>query len=256
MRLQLLGSGTSTGVPIVGCPCPVCTSDEPRNRRLRSSATLTLDSGHVLLIDTSPDLRQQALLHHVVRVDAVLYTHTHADHVHGIDEIRIYNYLMFQPMEIYGAAEHLGHIRSHFDYIFNSGGQVGGGKPLIQPVEIVPGVPFTLYGQTILPVPLLHGALLSVGWRVGRLAYLTDVNQIPDSTWPLLDGVEIVVLGALRWTRHTTHFTIEEAVKTLERMGAKHGILTHMGHEVDYETTRKRLPDWIEPGYDGMVITL
>ncbi len=252
MEVVILGCGTSTGVPIVGCNCKVCSSPHQRNKRLRSSIVVTLDSGENILIDTSPDLRQQALQNNLVRVNAVFYTHCHADHTHGIDEIRTYNYLQKQALDIYGAQEHIDHIRDQFRYIFEDSVQRGGGKPNVITHPVTMNQPFTLFGTTITPIQLWHGKLLVVGWRIGDFAYLTDVNRIPPESWSLLKGVQVVIMDALRYHYHDTHFTVEQAVEALQQLGAPINYLTHMGHELEYEDLLAYLPDGVEPAYDGL----
>lgn len=256
MELVFLGCGTSTGVPIVGCDCEVCRSDNPRNQRSRTSAFIALDNGCNILIDTAPDLRRQGLDNGLTHIDAVFYTHTHADHTHGIDELRIYNFLQRVPIDIYGATEHLEHIRRKFSYIFEASVQRGGGKPNLVMHEVVPGESFELFDETVTPVKLLHGRLRCLGWRIGSLAYLTDLSAIPDESYPLLEGLDLLVLGALRWQPHQTHYTIEEAFEQAEKIGAGRCVLTHMGHEVDYEEVCRRAPDFVEPAYDGLRIKI
>ena len=256
MIVTVLGSGTSTGVPIVGCNCSVCSSDHPRNKRLRASAYIELNDGSCILIDTSPDLRQQALTAGITRMDAVFYTHLHADHTHGIDELRTFNYLKRAPIDIYGSEEHIAHIRRQFRYIFEESLQKGGGKPELETHNIVPFESFELFGTKITPIKLFHGKLPCTGWRIGDFAYLTDVSRIPEETYEYLTGLDTLILGALRPLEHPTHFSIPEAVEEAKRIGARHTWLTHMGHDVDYEETRKKVDPPVEPAYDQLRIEI
>src|SRR5687768_11893465 len=195
MRVTLLGTGTSTGVPVIGCGCSVCTSPDPRNRRLRPGARLELPGG-VVLLDTPTDLRQQALTYGLQRVDAVLYTHAHADHILGLDELRVFNFRQGATIPCYGPAAALAAIRRTFAYAFEPG-QEGGGKPQIELLPI--DGPFSLLGARIVPVPVRHGSTEVFGYRIGGFAYVTDVNFIPEESFALLAGVEVLVLGALRY---------------------------------------------------------
>jgi len=250
MEIVVLGCGTSTGVPIVGCSCDVCTSDDPRDKRSRSSIWVKLDSGNSILIDTSPDLRSQALAAGITDIDAVFYTHVHADHTHGIDEIRVFNYLKQAPVDVYGAREHIEHIRNQFRYIFEKSVQRGGGKPKVIMHEIELNRSFELFGARITPIELLHGKLLCVGWRIENFAYLTDINSIPETAYNQLLGLDVLIIDALRAEPHPTHFSIDEAVSEAKRIGAKRSYLTHMGHDVSYAETLKKVDGAIEPAYD------
>lgn len=257
MKLTILGCGTSTGVPSIGCDCAICRSPDPRNQRTRASALFTLDSGHTILVDTAPDLRFQALKQDLRRVDAVFFTHCHADHTHGIDELRSFNFLQRGPIEVYGADEHLDHIRRHFSYIFQESVQRGGGKPNLSTHTVTLGETFQLHETPVTPIELRHGVLLSVGWRVGDFAYCTDVSAIPETSFDALRGARVLVLGALRWYSHPTHYTVEEAVQVARRVAAERTILTHMGHDIDYADTLAFLEgSGVEPAWDGMSICL
>lgn len=252
MRVTLLGTGTSTGVPVIGCRCAVCTSPDPRNRRLRPAALVELPHGAALL-DTPTDLRQQALTHRIERVDAVLYTHAHADHILGLDELRVFNFRQGVTIPCYGPAAALQAIRRTFAYAFEPG-QEGGGKPQIELLPIAG--PLSLLGARIVPVPVRHGSLEVFGYRLGAFAYVTDVNFIPAESFALLAGVEVLVLGALRYRPHSTHFTFEEAFAAAERIGARRTVLTHIAHDVDHGAPAVRLPRGVEIGHDGLVFDL
>jgi len=256
MEVIVLGCGTSTGVPIVGCHCAVCRSQNPRNHRFRSSVAVQLPQGQVILIDTTPDLRQQALTNRLERVDAVFYTHCHADHIHGIDEIRSYNFLQKEPVSVYGVEEHLAHLKKVFPYIFEKTIQVGGGKPNIETKTVELFKPFELFGVTITPLQMWHGKLLTVGWRIGNFAYLTDVNCLPDESRSYLDGLDLLIIGALRYRKHPTHFTVEEATDLALSVSPKRCYLTHMCHEIEYNEASCKLPSPIHPAYDTLRIAI
>lgn len=247
MKITILGSGTSTGVPMVGCRCPVCTSSDPEDKRTRASL-LVENGGKYILIDTSPDLRSQALRAGIPRIDAVLFTHTHADHVNGIDDLRGYYLIHRQVIPCYGTRETIDHISRCFGYIF-AGAQDGWYSPLLDPHEI--SGPFELFGLTILPIPLVHGTSLATGFRIGQVAYLTDCSRIPDDSLELLSGLDVLILDALRYTPHASHFNIEGALRVAERLKPDRTILTHLTHEVACGDSGK-LPPGVEFGYDGM----
>ncbi|MCM2264221.1 MAG: GPMC system MBL fold metallohydrolase [Desulfuromonadales bacterium] len=251
MTLTILGSGTSTGVPVLGCRCTVCRSTVPENRRTRCSALLRW-GGHGVLIDTATDFRQQALREGLERVDAVLFSHTHADHVHGIDDLRTFT-LKGETIPVYGSAESMATIQRVFAYIFSDEMEPGF-RPRLTLSAV--DAPFTLFDRTVVPVPLRHGQVASFGYRVGGLAYLTDCSVVPEASLPLLDGVELLVIDALRFTPHTTHFNVAEAVAAARRIGARRTLLTHLSHEVDHHRHAAGLPEGVEFAYDGQTITL
>jgi phosphoribosyl 1,2-cyclic phosphate phosphodiesterase len=250
MRVTLLGTGTSTGVPMIGCHCAVCSSPDPRNRRLRPGLKLELPGG-VALVDTPTDLRQQALLYGLERLDAVLYTHAHADHILGLDEIRVFNFRQGHAIPCHGPASALAAIRRAFAYVFEPG-QEGGGKPQI---ELLPlDGPRELLGVEVVPVPVRHGSLEVFGYRIGPFAYVTDVSFVPDDSRRLLAGVDTLVLGALRYRPHSTHFSIPEAIAEAARIGARRTLFTHLSHEVDHGAPREPLPPGVELAHDGLVL--
>lgn len=251
LRVTMLGSGTSTGVPMIGCDCPVCTSPDPRNRRLRTSLLLETAAG-AALVDTSPDLRQQALRAGIGRLDAVLYTHHHADHVNGIDELRAFNFRQGGSIPCYGPAPTLAALRRGFAYIFDAEPAEGGGKPQLELVPVRD--PFEAAGLPVVPVPVWHGSLEVFGYRIGGLGYVTDCKRIPDQSLRLLEGVELLVLDALRYRPHPTHLSIGEAMAVAERIGPRRTVLTHLTHEVDHAAPEVALPDGVELGYDGLVL--
>ena len=255
VRVTVLGCGTSTGVPMIGCDCSVCTSGDPRNERLRPSLWLEAEDGRSVLVDTTPDLRLQALRYRVDRVDAVVFTHAHADHIFGLDEIRSYNFLQKTAIPCHGSAETLGRIRQAFSYIFEDG-QEGGGKPKItlHPFDDPLDGPFEAAGIRFEPVRLWHGEMEVFGYRIGDFAYLTDCNRIPVESFAQLDGLDVLILDALRDRPHPTHFTIAEALDVAARIGARRTLLTHMNHEVDARTVS--LPEGVELSRDGLVLEI
>lgn len=249
MIVTFLGTGTSTGVPVPTCACAVCRSEDPRDKRLRPSVLLAWD-GATVLIDTATDLRRQALDHGLTRIDAVLYTHAHADHVFGLDELRLFNWRQGQAMPVYGSAVTLAAIRRTFWYVFEDV-EAGGGKPILDLHEI--DGPFELLGREIVPVPLEHGRLRITGWRVGGFAYLTDVSAIPKSSYPLLAGLDLLVLSALRIRPHPTHMHLARALEEVAKIGARRTLLTHIAHEIAHAEVEATLPDGVHIAYDGLV---
>lgn len=247
-RVTMLGSGTSTGVPVIGCTCAVCQSGNPKNKRWRVGLKLEIGDW-IALVDTPTDLRAQALRFGLPRVDAVLFTHAHADHVFGLDDVRIFNFRQRAAIPCYGSEETLARIRRMFAYVFEAG-QEGGGKPQLDliPVE----APFELLGRTVVPVPVWHGELAVYGYRIGSFAYITDTNRIPEDSFRLLAGVETLILDALRYRPHPTHFSFEEALAAAARVGARRTIFTHLTHEVDHDSLAMPLPPGVELGYDGL----
>jgi phosphoribosyl 1,2-cyclic phosphate phosphodiesterase len=249
MTVTFLGTGTSTGVPVIGCRCAVCTSDDPRNNRLRQSVKIVMN-GKVFLIDTTPDLRLQLLREPVPRLDFVLFTHSHSDHLMGLDDIRPFNFRQREPIHAFANARTAKAIRRAFSYIW-SDSQIGGGKPQIEMAEV--DGPFTFEGIDIVPLPVCHGDWTILGYRIGPFAYITDTNGIPDATRALLEGIDTLALDGLRVApRHPTHFTIGEAVTVAEQIGARKTWLIHLTHEVDHATVEATLPASIRLAYDGL----
>ena len=252
LTLTILGSGTSTGVPVPGCDCPVCRSGQGRNQRTRCSA-LVAWQGHNILIDTATDLRQQALREGLKTVDAVLYTHTHADHVHGIDDLRTFSRSDRPPLPIFAAADSLAVLQRVFAYIFSEPAEPGY-RPNLTAWTI--GGPFSLFGLPILPLELEHGAGTALGFRIGPLAYLTDCSAIPKEAALLLQGLDLLVIDALRFRPHQTHFNIAGAIAAGRQLGARRTLLTHLSHEVDHHRDSVGLPEGFELAYDGLKVTL
>jgi phosphoribosyl 1,2-cyclic phosphate phosphodiesterase len=253
MIVTFLGTGTSTGVPVVGCRCAVCTSDDPRNKRLRQSVKIEAAGKH-FLIDTTPDLRLQLLRAPIPRLDFILYTHSHADHLMGLDDIRPFNFRQRDTIRAYTSAFTAKAIRRAFSYIWDPYSQIGGGKPQLELVEV--DAPFDVDGIEIVPLPVIHGDWTILGFRLGPFAYITDTNGIPDETLRRLEGVEELALDGLRVSpAHPTHFTIGEAVTVAQRIGAKRTWLIHLTHEVDHATVEATLPPEVRLAYDGLTLT-
>jgi phosphoribosyl 1,2-cyclic phosphate phosphodiesterase len=264
LRITLLGTGTSHGVPMIGCDCRVCRSTDPRDRRSRPSILIQLSGAsaagaspvagavRAILVDTSTDLRAQALAHDVRRVDAILYTHSHADHVLGLDEVRRFNHLQHEPIPVLADERTLADLRQTFAYIFNEATPTAGGIPQLALSRIAG--PFSLGGIEIVPVPIMHGQRQILGFRIGTFAYLTDCSAIPASSWPLLAGVRTLILDALRDRPHPTHFSVSEALDAVARIAPDRAYFTHICHDLNHAETCARLPAGVELAYDGLVL--
>ncbi len=257
MRLTFLGTGTSFGVPQVGCGCAVCRSEDPRDRRTRSGALLEAD-GATLLLDTPPELRLQLLARKVDRLSAVLYTHEHADHTAGIDDLRIFTVRNRGHLPVYGPPETLRMLESSFRYIFDPGvtAYEGTSKPHLEPHALEPGVATTVAGVPVLPLAFPHGHLRVYGYRFGRLAYLTDVKDVGTVERAALQGLDVLVLNALWWRPHPTHLSIDEAVALARELGAARTFLTHLTHETGHAELAARLPAGVAPAYDGLTVEI
>ena len=252
VRVLFLGTGTSHGVPMIGCDCEVCRSTDPRDVRSRPSILIDFADGFRVLVDTTPDLRAQALRHDIRRVDAIVYTHAHADHVMGLDEVRRYNVLSRAPMPVYGDAPTLRDLRRTFAYVFDSSAPKGGGVPDLRLFTI--GGRFSLGRQEVVPVPIQHGPWTILGFRFGPFAYLTDCSGVPETSLRMLEGLDVLVIDALRRRPHPTHFTIDQAVVMARRIGATRTFFTHVAHELGHAATCAALPPGMALAYDGQVI--
>ncbi len=250
-RVTFLGTGTSAGVPIIGCNCATCRSDDPKDTRLRPSILVDVVNGPRLLVDTSTDLRQQALAHGIDRVDAVLFTHAHADHIFGLDDTRRFTMVSGQPLPCYATADTWAVLRQAFSYAFTPP-QQGGGVPQLEPHEI--DGPFAVDGVRVVPVPVWHGTLPTLGFRFGAFAYLTDCNGLADEAWALLEGLDTLVIDALRDRPHSTHFTVDEALAAVQRLAPRQAYFTHICHDLPYAATSARLPAGVDLAWDGLVI--
>ncbi|MBU5635188.1 GPMC system MBL fold metallohydrolase [Geomonas sp. Red69] len=251
MKITILGSGTSTGVPMVGCHCQVCGSSDPRDKRTRASI-LVESCGQRILVDTSTDLRMQALREGIPQIDAVLLTHTHADHIHGIDDLRGFHFIHRRVIPCYASQDTIDQVSANFSYIFE-GLHSEGYWPLLEafPVED----PFDLFGCRVTPVPIRHGSFLATGYRFDNAAYLTDCSEIPDQSLALLQGLDLLIIDALRFSPHPNHFNIEGALKITEILKPRRTVLTHLTHEV-HHSDGERLPQGVEFAYDGLSVEL
>jgi len=252
-KVLVLGTGTSHGVPMIGCECDTCHSTDPRDRRSRASIHIQINGGPSVLVDTTPDLRMQALAHGVKRVDAIVYTHSHADHIMGLDEVRRFNVLQKSAIPCYGDEQTLGDLRRIYSYAFNTGTPHGG---IPQVVAALVAGEFCVGAATFVPIPLLHGSRPILGYRVGSFAYLTDCSGIPDSSWPLLAGVRTLILDALRVRPHPTHLSLDQALAVVERLQPEQALFTHMCHDLPHAATCARLPPGVQLAYDGLTFEI
>jgi phosphoribosyl 1,2-cyclic phosphate phosphodiesterase len=249
MQLTMLGVGSSAGTPVVGCSCATCLSSDTRNKRTRCSSLITLDSGENILIDTGPDLRDQALREDIKRVDAVLYTHTHADHLHGIDDLRAFCQLNRKQIPLYAKEDAVEHIKQKFGYVLRDPSDFWD-LPVLRIAPIYG--PFELFGVKITPIPVFHGRTHILAYRIGNLAYMTDVSEIPESSFALLENLDVILLDCLRETAHPTHINIEQSLAYIGRIKAKQSYMIHMTHELEYASLSKKLPKDVFVGFDGL----
>ncbi|TWU05109.1 MBL fold metallo-hydrolase [Stieleria varia] len=252
----LLGTGTSVGVPAIGCDCAVCQSNDPKNQRLRCAVLIRLPGGTVL-IDTPPDLRTQLLRERVRLVHSVVYTHEHADHVFGLDDLRLFPFRLGAPIPLYCRPVVEEAIRRSYSYAFSDRQPTHPGATPKLEIRSIDESPFDVIGTKFIPIPMKHGPHFNVlGFRIGDFAYCTDTNEIPESSMEKLAGVQTLVVGALRYEPHPTHFNVEQAVEASRRVGATRTFLTHVSHELDYSATNEALPPGIELAYDGLNIPI
>ena len=256
-RLTLLGTGTSFGVPQIGCECAVCRSTDPRDRRHRTAALLEAD-GATILIDTPPELRIQLLAANPPRLDAVLFTHEHADHVAGIDDLRMFSVRQRAPLPVFANRPTAAFLNDSYRYIFDNDVVPvrGTSKPRLALTAIEAGRPFTIAGIDVLPLGFSHGTTEVLGFRFGPIAYVTDVKAVPPAACEALQGLDLLVLNALWWRSHPTHQSIPEAIEAARQIGARRTILTHLTHETGHAELAARLPPGVEPGYDGMTLEI
>ena len=253
-ELILLGTGTSVGVPQIGCDCAVCRSDNPKNHRTRTGVFIPAPQGHIL-IDTPPELRLQLLRERIKLVHAVIYTHSHADHIFGLDDLRICGHVLDAPVTLYCEEPVEQQIRRAFHYAFSTP-PPGLHKFAIPKLQLrrIGQEELDILGQKVRPIRLMHGRLPILGFRIGDVAFCTDVSEIPQESWPLLDGLDTLVIDALRHRPHPTHFSIEQSLAVIERVKPKHAYFTHISHDLDHDETNARLPPGVELGYDGLRI--
>jgi len=249
LKVVLLGTGTSQGVPIIGCDCEVCRSLDYRDKRLRTSAFIEVDGKH-LLIDTGPDFRQQMLRESISRLDAVLFTHAHRDHTGGLDDIRAFNFMQEMDMPTYATPEVLGQLQADFAYIFEKHAYFG--LPRLELHEIGDG-PFLVKGVSVTPLPVMHLRLPVTGFRIGNFSYITDANHIPDATLELLKGTSVLVLNALQIAEHLSHFNLEQALQMIDIIKPQRAYLTHISHKLGlHSKIEKLLPSNVQLAYDGL----
>jgi phosphoribosyl 1,2-cyclic phosphate phosphodiesterase len=249
MQLTMLGVGSSAGTPVVGCQCATCLSDNPKNKRLRCSAAINTDNGEVILVDTGPDLRAQALRAGLNRADAVLYTHAHADHLHGIDDLRAFCQVQKKQIPLYGKPDAMQHIQAKFGYAIREAGDFWD-LPVLSLNPITD--PFEVLGIKITPIPVRHGYSDIFGYRIGNLAYLTDVSDIPETSLALLHGLEVLMLDCLRYQPHYTHINVEQSIAYAGLINARNSYFIHMTHDLEYEKLSAELPDDMYVAYDGL----
>jgi phosphoribosyl 1,2-cyclic phosphate phosphodiesterase len=251
VQITVLGSGTSTGVPTIGCHCDVCTSSDPRDKRLRPSILLTY-GGRNVLIDTTPDFRAQALRTGMERLDAILFTHEHADHIMGLDDVRPFNFRQKSRIPIYASERTMAAIHRCFLYIFDGSEKVSS-VPQLESYTLN-GASFDLFGVEFTPIPLLHGKATVYGFRFDNAAYLTDHSEIPETSLAQLRGLDVLFLDALRYKPHPTHSTVERSVAIAERLAPKRVFFTHICHDLAHARTEEQLPPHIRLAYDGLQI--
>ncbi|WP_041395157.1 MBL fold metallo-hydrolase [Parasphaerochaeta coccoides] len=253
MVVEFFGTGTSHGIPVIGCDCPTCASSDSRDTRLRTS-TLIREDERRIAVDTGPEFRLQMLRAAVPALDAVLYTHSHADHMNGIDDLRIFCY--DKPFPVYGSKGTIDDLLVRFPYVVSAHSKYhGDGLPHLDVNVLNPGIPVEIAGFQVVPVPIVHGGLVAFGYRIGGFAYLTDCNFIPEESYFLLEGLDVVVLDGLRFTSHPTHFSISQAIEAANRIGASRTYLTHISHDAGlHADIEKKLPSGICLAYDGLIL--
>ncbi|MBD3225034.1 MAG: MBL fold metallo-hydrolase [Caldithrix sp.] len=252
MRVTFLGTGTSQGVPLINCQCPVCISENQKNKRLRCSVMVETGDNNIL-IDTSMDMRQQFLSYRFSRIDAVLYTHAHADHIFGMDELRRFNIIQNEIIPVYASGQTMEYLKRTFYYAFTEN-ELRPGIPNIRG-NIIDG-PFQIGSSEIIPIPLNHGDERIYGFRIGAFAYCTDVNSIPEESYPLLKGLKVLVLTALRERKHPKHFSLNEAITEAKKINAEMTYFNHVSHILDHDTHNSYLDETMELAYDGLTVSI
>jgi len=255
LRIVLLGTGTSTGIPCVGCNCTTCLSDDSRDKRLRTSVLIQSDTT-TIIIDTSADFRQQVLHHNIKSIDGIIYTHHHFDHISGFDDVRPFGFFSNNsPMNVFLMQETLDNIKQVFSYAFGRTDQVGGGLPKGN-FTIIDTEPFTIGDIQIQPIPLKHGSIRVNGYRIGNFAYCTDTNEIPEESYQFLQNLDVLVLDALRYEHHSTHFTVNEACREAKKINARKTYFTHIAHQIRHADCEEQLPIHCYLGYDNLELLI
>ncbi len=253
MKVTFLGTGTSTGVPVISCTCPVCNSSDPKDQRLRSSIMVEVD-GNNFVIDSGPDFRQQMIRANVKDITAIIYTHEHADHIMGLDDVRPFNFFLNKNMQLYASEQVQASIKRTFDYIFKEHKYPG--IPQIE-LNTISNQPFSINETDIIPISVLHYKMPVLGFRFGKFTYITDANYISEKEKEKVRGTEVLVLNALRRKEHISHFTLQQAIDLVKEIQPKKAYFTHIGHQLGlYEEVQKELPENIELAYDGLEITV
>ncbi len=258
MNITILGCGTSSGVPLLGCECAVCSSNFPKNKRRRVS--ILIEQGDTqLLVDTSPDLRAQLLDEQITHLDGVILTHAHADHLHGIDDLRSVNFNMERPIDLWGSVKTLETAQSRFNYAFqtiDTGKKIPWNRPSLTGRPMIHGEPIEIGNLAVLPFDQVHGMSITSGLRVGDAAYSTDVKEFPEESFDILKGIELWIVDCVGFYEHPTHAHLDLALKWIDRVKPDRAVLTHMSHQFDYENLKAQLPRGVEPAYDGMRLSL
>jgi phosphoribosyl 1,2-cyclic phosphate phosphodiesterase len=253
IKVTFLGTGTSIGVPVITCDCPVCISTDPRDKRMRTSAMVEVN-GLTIVIDCGPDFRHQMLRQQVLNLDAVIFTHEHRDHIAGLDDIRAFNYVLNKKIDIYGTIPVMEAIQTEFPYIFSETRYFGAPQLTIHHIGTEP---FEIQGLTIIPIAVIHEKLPVTGFRIGDFTYITDASFISEESLEKIKGSKVVVLNALRNSKHVSHFSVGEAVGILEKIGPEKGYLTHLSHFVGlHEQVNSRLPEFVRLAYDGLEVVV
>ena len=253
MKITFLGTGTSYGVPVIGCECEVCQSHSPRNKRLRSSILISIDNKNIL-IDTTPDIRAQLLKTKIKHLDAILFTHYHADHILGLDDVRIFNSIQKSSIPCYALKNTIDTIKNIFSYAFDPKTPKGGGLPKLTLQTI--DNPFELLGNTITPIHIMHGTLPIIGFKLNNFAYVTDCSFMPEESKKLLYKIDTLVLNGLRYRPHSTHYSISESLEIIKEIQPKRAYLTHLSHDVDHENLKIDLPDNVQIAYDELSLKI